>query len=307
MSSAMSGRPRFLIFLAVLSLSLALSSFLAATIVRPLRRLAVAAQRVRLGRARDVVVPRLPGRGDEIGALSRAISDMTAALRQRIDATEAFAADMAHELKNPLASLRSAVESFESVRDPALQARLLGVIRDDVGRIDRLITDIADASRLDAELSRTRFERVELSELVSTVVRLYGAGPAGVHVALESPPGGATVVWGDPNRLGQVVRNLVDNAISFSPPGGTVTLALTREAQDVVLRVQDQGPGIPLEARSAVFQRFYSERSDPGAFGHHSGLGLAIAKTVVEAHDGTITAGEAPGGGASFEVRLAAA
>lgn len=282
----------FLVFLGVLALSLLVSSFLARTIVRPLRRLSIAAQRVRLGRSREVTVPRFNKRRDEIGTLARALSDMTQALRHRIDATESFAADVAHEIKNPLASLRSAVESFELVKDDALRAQLLDVIRDDVNRIDRLITDIADASRLDAELSRTRFERVDLGQLAATLVKLVErAGlPRGVKIAYARPEPGTAIVMGEESRLAQAVRNLLENAVSFSPDEGVVRLTVMHAGRRVMLRVDDDGPGIPPGMHEQIFKRFYSERPDGEDFGKHSGLGLAISKAIVEAHDGTIKA-----------------
>ncbi len=297
----------FYVFLGVLAASLLLSNYLASTIVRPLRQLAGAAVRVRLGRARDVTVPRFNQRRDEIGQLARALSDMTLTLREKIDATEAFAADVAHEIKNPLASLSSAVDSFARVHDPALQAQLLDVIRTDVGRIDRLITDIADASRLDAELSRSRFERIDLAAEVARLCAGYATapGPRGITVACAAP--GAAPVWGDAGRLAQVARNLIDNAASFSPPGGRVAVAVARRGRDVVLTVDDSGPGVPPDNREDIFRRFYSERPPGEDFGRHSGLGLAIARTIVDAHDGTIAVTDAPSGGARFIVTVPAA
>jgi len=299
----------FLIFLGVLALSLMLSIFLARTIVRPLRRLAIAAQRVRLGRAREVVVPRLPSRRDEIGLLARSLSDMSHALRHRIDSIEAFAADVSHELKNPLASLRSAVDTLEAVKDPALQAQLMTVIRDDVARIDRLITDIADASRLDAELARARFEPVDLGQLAGALIGLVERDglPRGVEIAFARPEPGTAVVMGAEGRLAQLARNLIDNALSFAPDGGVVTVAVQRAGVDVLLRVEDDGPGIPPESVENIFRRFYSERPAGEDFGKHSGLGLAIAAAVAEAHDGRIEARNRPGGGAAFTVTLPAA
>ncbi len=299
-----------LVFLGVLAISLFFSNFLADTIVRPLRLLAVSAQRVRLGRAREVTVPRFRERRDEIGQLARALSDMTQALRARIDATEAFAADVAHELKNPLASLRSAVDSLELVRTPDLRKQLMEVIRDDVGRIDRLITDIADASRLDAELSRSRFERLDLGDLTGALVRAYDTGgcPRGIEIAYARPEGDTAVVLGEGDRLAQVVRNLVDNALSFSPTGGLVVVTVVRADDRVLLRVDDNGPGIPVENREDIFRRFYTERPADEHFGRHSGLGLAIVRTIVEAHDGSIEVGDSEGGtGARFIVSLPAA
>lgn len=300
----------FTIFLGVLGLSLLLTSFLARTIVRPLRRLALAAQRVRLGRSREVTVPRFKARRDEIGELARSLSDMTAALRTRIDATESFAADVAHELKNPLASLRSAVEGLGSVEDPALRAQLLDVVKADVARLDRLISDISDASRLDAELSRARFEPVDIGEMIAALGDLYrGRGlPRGITLEYDPPPTGTAQVNGDESRLAQVARNLIDNAISFSPEGGTVRCAVKRTGARVALEVKDEGPGIPRGAEEKIFTRFYSERPESEGFGRHSGLGLAISRAIVEAHDGTLRVVRAGGeSGARFRAEFAAA
>ncbi|KRB85992.1 histidine kinase [Sphingomonas sp. Root710] len=298
------------VLLIVVLVSVSLSLFLARTIVRPLRRLALAAHRVRLGRAREVQVPRLPERRDEIGTLARALSDMSFAIRQRIDATEAFAADVTHELKNPLASLRSAVDSLGLVTDPALQKQLIDVIRDDVGRLDRLITDIAEASRVDAELARARFESIDLGIMIEGLLATReDRGRNGqVRVAFARPHRGTAVVFGDGSRLTRVIENLVENAVSFSPPGGLVQVAATRDGDDVVIRVEDEGPGVPPEAREAIFNRFHSDRPESEEFGRHSGLGLAIAKAIVEGHHGTIIATDrdnAPSG-AKFVIRLPA-
>lgn len=297
------------VFLGVLTLSLVFSTFLANTIVRPLRLLAASAQRVRLGRAREVTVPRFATRRDEIGQLARALSDMTNALRARIDATEAFAADVAHEIKNPLASLRSAVDSLEAARNKTQTGQLLSVIRDDVARIARLITDISDASRLDAELSRTRFERVDVGELAGGLVRAYDTAglPRGVQLAYARPEAATCFVMGEGDRLEQVVRNLVDNAISFSPDGGLVVVTVVHAEDHVLLRVDDNGPGIPPANRDDVFRRFYTERPEGEDFGRHSGLGLAIVRTIVEAHDGHVEVDDVDsGGGARFIVYLPA-
>jgi two-component system, OmpR family, sensor histidine kinase ChvG len=288
--------------------SLLLSLFLARTIVRPLRRLARAAVRVRLGRAREVVVPRLPERSDEIGLLARALSDMSQALRARIDATEAFAADVTHELKNPLASLRSAVEGLATVRDPALQERLLAIVRDDVHRLDRLITDISEASRLDAQLSRATFEPVAIDLLVEGLIEQRRARglPAGVRIDFARRDAMPMRVLGEGARLERVFENLIENALSFSPPGGTIALSAAADGDQLVVAVEDDGPGVPEQAREAVFRRFHSVRPDAEAFGQHSGLGLAIARTIVEGHQGSIAVEGREDGmrGARFVVRL---
>lgn len=300
-----------LVVAATILISVLLSLFLARTIARPLRRLALAAHRVRLGRSREVQVPRLPSRRDEIGTLARALSDMSQALRQRIDATEAFAADVAHEMKNPLASLRSAVDSLQLVHDPELRDQLVAVIRDDVARLDRLITDVSEASRMDAELSRARFETLDIGLMIEQLVSAREARglPHGIRLAYARPGRGTAVLFGDGSRLARVIENLVDNAISFSPPGGLVQIAAIRDEDEVVLRVEDEGPGVPPEAREAIFNRFHSIRPEGEAFGRHSGLGLAIAKTIVEGHGGTIdvTDREDGGRGARFMIRLPAA
>lgn len=282
----------FQIFCLVFALTLLLSIFLARTIARPIRRLAVAADRVRLGRARDVAVPRLPKRRDEIGHLARVLSDMTQALYSRMDAIEAFAADVSHEIKNPLSSLRSAVESLAKIKDAALQERLLTIIRDDVVRLDRLITDISDASRLDAELSRERFEPVDLGEMIATLIEVYSIAGIDreISIALAKPPPKTAMTMGLETRLSQVVRNLIDNAISFSPVSGVVRVMLTVDRVALRLIVDDDGPGIPDGNIEDIFKRFYSERPDREDFGQHSGLGLAISKQVVEAHGGRIQA-----------------
>lgn len=296
------------VLLIVVALSVLLSLFLARTIVRPLRRLALAAHRVRLGRAREVQVPRLPSRRDEIGTLARALSDMSMAIRQRIDATEAFAADVTHELKNPLASLRSAVDALGLVKDPGLQGQLINVIHDDVARLDRLITDISEASRVDAELARARFETIDLGVMIEGLIAMREARGRNrdVRVAFARPHRGTAVVFGDGSRLTRVVENLVENAISFSPRGGLVQVAATRDGEDVLIRVEDEGPGVPPEAREAIFNRFHSVRPETEEFGRHSGLGLAIAKAIVEGHNGTIEVldRENAPSGAKFVIRL---
>lgn len=277
---------------AALLISVLLSLFLARTIIVPLRALVRAAVRVRLGREREVVVPRLPERGDEIGLLARAVSDMTTALRHRIDSVETFAADVAHEIKNPLASLRSALESLDKVEDPALRRQLADIAAHDVKRIDRLVTEISDASRIDAELSRTIFEPVDMLRLVKAIAgsrELRGAnGDCTIEVSHSG--GSDFCVAGDAPRLERVLENLLDNAVSFSPPGGTIAVTIEHVYGDIEISISDQGPGIPPEAREEVFERFHSLRPEAEAFGSHSGLGLAIARTIVEAHEGSLTA-----------------
>jgi len=285
---------------AALGISILLSLFLARTIVQPLRELVRSAVRVRLGRDREVVVPRLPDRRDEIGLLARAISDMTAALRQRIDAVESFAADVAHELKNPLASLRSALESLERVDDPGLRKQLGTIAMQDVDRVDWLVTEIADASRIDAELSRTEFEPVDMLKLVLALAAerdSRGVNGSCRLIVSETAYHGDMVVSGDAPRLERVLHNLVDNAISFSPEGEAIEIELSRRGVRVEISISDHGPGIDEDAREKIFERFHSLRHGEEEFGKHSGLGLAIARTIVEAHFGTLTAVDREDGG----------
>jgi len=311
-------------FVVAALVAILLSVALAGHIAEPIRRLASAAEHVRRGVNRRVMIPDFTSRRDEIGHLSGALRDMTDSLYNRIDAIEAFAADVAHELKNPLTSLRSAVETFAYTRNDEQRARLVAIITDDVKRLDRLITDISDASRLDAELVRSRAEPVDLAKLLATVVALCDEtrrpNEAAVALDIMTPPKGvsrklAFTVLGHENRLGQVVRNLLDNARSFSPPDSTVTLRLRRSGRVIELRVEDEGPGITPDSLDTIFQRFYTDRPE-GSFGKNSGLGLSISKQIVEAYHGKIWAenrlgkppsnGEPPVLGARFVVRIPA-
>jgi len=299
------------IMAAIILVSILLSIFLARTIVRPLRRLALAAHRVRLGRSREVNVPRLPSRTDEIGLLARSVSDMSQSLRQRIDNIEAFAADVTHELKNPLASLRSAMDGLDRVDDPKLRQKLIAVARDDVGRLDRLINDIGEAARTDAELARATFETVDLGPLIEQLVASWESrrDKGDASIAFARPRKASAVVMGKPDRLARAINAIIDNAVSFSPPGGLVEIAAARVGDQVRIRIDDEGPGVPHDARQAIFNRFHSVRPEGENFGRHSGLGLAIAEAIVKGHDGEIDVqdrDDAPSG-ARFTISLPAA
>jgi two-component system sensor histidine kinase ChvG len=305
------------VFFIALTVTVLLSLYLAGTIARPVRRLAAAAERVRRGQGRQVAIPDFSHRGDEIGDLSGALRDMTSVLWQRMGAIERFAADVAHEIKNPLTSLRSAVETASRIDDPIKQRRLLAIILEDVGRLDRLISDISDASRLDAELSRLEPAPVAIDRMLTALVELHEATAeeSAPHLRLVVLDGGARdrgfVVSGNEDRLVQVFRNLIANAISFSPPGGTITLTLGRD-ESILVHVDDEGPGVPEAKLSAIFDRFYTERPAGEKFGTHSGLGLSISRQIIEAHRGTIRAENRRDGGgwligARFIVRLPAA
>jgi two-component system sensor histidine kinase ChvG len=297
------------LFAAALTATVMLSLYLASTIARPVRLLARAADAVRTVRGRRVEIPSPGRRDDEIGELAEALQDMTESLYRRMDAIEMFVADVTHEIKNPLTSLRSAVETLEKTADADKQRRLTAIVKDDVGRLDRLLGDIAGASRLDTELSRTQTDPVDLARLLKTVVEVYReTAPEGPRIELSIGPGAHTVL-GVADRLGQVVRNLLDNATSFTPAAGRILITLGRNADRVRFTVDDDGPGIPEGKLTAVFDRFYSERPPGEAFGIHSGLGLSISRQIVEAFAGTITAANRTGPegqvlGARFTVEL---
>lgn len=286
-------------FCASLLITLLMSLFLAKTIVRPVLRLARSADTVSLGGKSDI--PDLSSRNDEIGDLSRSFKDMTETLEKQIDAVASFAADVAHELKNPLTSMRSAIETMEYTTDPENSAKLRAIISDDVKRLDRLITDISDISRLDAEMTHALKQNVNVTALLETMVDIYITTQKDTlpHLHLDikkrrfkSKDGKPApyFVRGLEGQLGQVIRNLVDNAISFSKKDGNIWIRLKRVNKMVEIIVDDEGIGIPEDKLNNIFDRFYSERPKGEAFGKHSGLGLNICKQVVEAHGGTIIA-----------------
>jgi two-component system sensor histidine kinase ChvG len=280
------------ILIAVL-VSLTSSFLLTRLIAQPVMRLARAADRVRLSRARAIDLPDLAQRHDELGDLARSLEAMTRALSDRMEAIERFAADVAHELRNPMTSMRSAVETLEIVNDPPAREKLLRILAQDVGRLERLITDISNASRLDAELARESPRVLDLARLLADICSFYEATtrPGEIGVGFTPPASGGPVnVLGREGPLGQVIRNLVDNARSFSPPGGEVRVGLALAHREAFMTVEDDGPGIPPENLETVFERFYTSRPKGAAFGGNSGLGLAIARQIVEAHGGRIWA-----------------
>ncbi len=308
------------VFGAAALVNVLLSIMLASTIANPLRRLAAAAVRVRRGVKNREEIPDFSDRQDEIGNLSTAIRDMTNALYARIEAIESFAADVSHELKNPLTSLRSAVETLPIARNEASRSRLMEIIQHDVKRLDRLITDISDASRLDAELAREDAGRVDLKKFVTDLVavsRDSGRHRKMVEIDFKAAklPAGAKgyFVTGHDLRIGQVITNLIENARSFVPEQtGQISLSLMRAGKFNILTVDDNGPGIRADAIDRIFERFYTDRPSGEAFGQNSGLGLSISRQIVEGHGGTLTAENIPGGkpgeisGARFTVALPA-
>ena len=283
------------VFLIAMAISILLSVLLAGTIAEPVRRLAAAAERAgQANRKGRVEIPDFTERRDEIGDLSGTLRDMTGALYDRIDAIESFAADVAHELKNPLTSMRSAIETLPLVKTQDQTDRLMEVIQHDIQRVDRLITDISEASRVDAELSREELEEIDLQVLLPTLVDMYNdTGTSGGHtLSFEADLGARTkeplMVKGVNTRLGQVLRNLIDNALSFSPAEGEVSIKATRRKSTIRIAIEDQGPGIPPESLEKIFDRFHTDR--PDSFGSNSGLGLSIARQIVEAHSGHLWA-----------------
>jgi two-component system sensor histidine kinase ChvG len=301
------------VFLVAAGVMVVLSMLLAGTIAGPVRRLADGAERVRRRIRTRVEIPDFTRRRDEIGELSGALRDMTNALYTRIEAIESFAADVAHELRNPLTSLRSAVETLPVAKTEQSRQRLLAVIEHDVKRLDRLISDISDASRLDAELQRQEATPIDLAKLLDALVKAANevrTDDVKVTLTFEGPLSEFKITGHD-SRIGQVVSNLIDNARSFSPAGGTVRITCRRVRGEVEILVDDEGPGIRPEALDKIFERFYTDRPEQG-FGQNSGLGLSISKQIVEAHGGTIRVENRIGGqlsrvlGARFIVRLPA-
>ncbi len=304
------------LFVVALAITVLLSWYLSLTIARPLLRLAASAHVMREGIGRTGSVPkRLLGRRDEIGELAAALDESARALWARMDAIERFAADVSHEIKNPLSSIRSAIETLLRIEDLNQQRRLLSIIGEDVRRLDRLITDISDASRIDAELSRATAGPVALAPIFAVLDEIHQAtrkpGSPTLEVRIQSQ---SVVVLAIEDRLVQVLRNLIGNAVSFSPPEGRIVLEAGEVGNHVEIAVSDEGPGIPESKLDSVFDRFYSERPEGEHFGQHSGLGLSISRQIIEALKGRIVAenrheaavGNAPGRivGARFVVLL---
>ena len=300
------------VFAVALGVTVILSLYLANAITRPVKLLAEAARRVKGGADEHLKIPDFTARRDEIGDLSAALRDMTADLWNRMEAVERFAADVSHEIKNPLTSLASAVETAARISDPAQQRRLMAIVQEDVRRLDRLISDISNASRLDAELARAEMIEIDLRRLLEALAEVHGAAGGDATHALElALEDGPLLTAGVESRLVQVFQNLLSNAFSFSPPGAPVRIAALRENRALTVTVDDLGPGIPEENLDSVFERFYSQRPENEEFGGHSGLGLAISRQIVEAHRGSIAASnryDANGGiaGARFTVHLPA-
>lgn len=293
----------FRVFLGSLGITVMLSLYLSGLIGKPLKTLALAAEDVRLGRGRNgdknVEIPDMSDRGDEIGELSLVLRDMTQALRDRMDTIERFAADVSHEIKNPLTSLRSAVETASIIKDEAKREKLMGIIHHDVQRLDRLISDISSASRLDAELSREEMGTVDLTNLLNRIRDAYKKPLARLDgdtdilddkISVLIPTGIITNVRGNEDRLAQVFGNIVSNALSFSPNDGTVRISVSNKDNKVIVQIEDDGPGIPENKINNIFERFYTERPAHEDYGAHSGLGLSISKQIMDAHDGALYA-----------------
>lgn len=286
-----------------------LSFFFAGTIAGPMRRLSAAAERVQRSMTSRAEIPDYTDRTDEIGDLSGSLRSMTNALFTRMEAIERFAADVAHELKNPLTSLRSAVETLPLVKRQEDRDRLTAIIQHDVRRLDRLISDISNVSRLDAELARESAEAVDMEKLAIAMIAVHTDSTATIErkVKISLDANGLhdkPLVDGHDSRLAQVLSNLIDNAVTFSPEGGTVTISISTTPDEVILSVADQGPGIQGDPER-IFTRFYTDRPGAENFGEHSGLGLSISRQIIDAHKGTVTGANIGGGvGAVFTIKL---
>ena len=282
------------IFAIALIITILLSIYLANAITRPLLKLANAAEKVQhtIGRD-DEEIPDFSNRGDELGELSEALRNMTTALRKRLNAIERFAADVSHEIKNPLTSLRSAVETMRLVKDETQQKKLMDIIYDDVERLDRLISDISAASRLDAELSRIDSKNIDLDDLLKMVIHMHNATEKEKKkpmIELVKLNNIKYIILGNEGRLVQVYRNLIANAVSFSPSDANIKITIGKSDEFIETIIEDEGIGIPDNKLDTIFDRFYTERPMGEAFGQHSGLGLSISKQIIEAHNGMIKA-----------------
>jgi two-component system sensor histidine kinase ChvG len=278
--------------LVALSVSVLSSILMHVLVSRPIRHLSEAADLVRTDQSRAISLPDIEIRNDEIGALAGSLKSMTETLSRRMDEIERFAADVSHEIKNPLTSIRSALETLPLVKDEQAKSRLLGIINHDVQRLDRLITDISNASRLDAELSRDPPRRIDLSVLLKDILSLYQhQSHNNISISLNAPST-PMMIMAREGPMGQVFRNLLDNALSFSPHGGTISINLShdRTTQMLTIEIADQGLGIPADSIEKIFERFYTSRPKAQGFGKNSGLGLSIVKQIIEAHQGTIKA-----------------
>ena len=302
------------VFIFALIITLLLSAYLAGALSRPIVRLAEAANRMRLAKNRQTSIPDFSARHDEIGDLSMAMRDLTTALWNRMDAIESFAADVAHEIKNPLNSLRSAVETAAKLDDPKKTKQLLQIVLDDVTRLDRLITDISEASRVDADMSKSNTRTIDVVHLIAPIVQLYSAQSRtrDITVDLFVDPTLHFYVHTIESRLVQVVRNLLDNAISFSPQGGIVGVHINGRKHEIEIAITDEGPGIPADRLEKIFDRFYTDRPRDEKFGLHSGLGLSISRQIVTAMGGNLRAENITGVddkilGARFIITLPAA
>ena len=280
------------IFSLVLLVTILLSIYLASSIARPLKNLAIATEDIRKGKSRHYAIDDILTRKDEIGELGNMLNDMTEALWRRMETIERFAADVAHEIKNPLTSIKSAVETIASIKNSEQQMKLMEIVKDDIERLDRLISDISDASRLDAELSRKKMVPIKINLLLEELISFYGVAvdTKGIQFKFSNEFDGTILIQGNEDRIVQVFRNLIDNAISFSPEKGIISLRLNLDNQMVKICVEDEGVGLQPGTEESVFKRFYRERPDNEKFGMHSGLGLSISQQIIKAHGGMISA-----------------
>ena len=298
-------RQRFLrAFLIALSVSLFLSISLSGTIARPLNRLAKAAEGVSDAGVGEI--PSMDNRKDEIGGLAKSVKRMTGALQERVKSVEAFAADVAHELKNPLTSLQSAIETLQISDEEEERKQLTKIAFKDLKRLDRLISDIASSSRLEVELAKGEFEKIDIRDVLESVVEVTRTNISkklDIDVRLNIPKNEINIL-GIGDRIAQVFYNLVDNALSFSKSGSSIEINAWTTKKEAIIEVKDQGPGIPKENLGRISERFYTYRPEEKSFGNNSGLGLSICKQIIKSLNGTIIATNRAEGGASFTIML---
>ncbi len=304
----------FRVFISILMLSAALSLYLVGNIANPLRKLARAAETIHLkSGTNEIGIPDMSDRGDEIGELSIALSAMVETLWERMQTIEAFAADVSHELKNPITSIKSAIETLPKVKNKKDEKQLLKILEFDVERLDRLITDISKSTRLDVELSQTKAEVINVHDFLVDILDIYKTNPIrkdlNIDIYITESHPAYIYILGNKEKLTQVLTNLIDNALSFSKKDQKISINIDHDIHHVHLSLNDMGGGISEGTLDKIFNRFYSNRPKKEGEQHHSGLGLSIVKQIMKAHDGTITADNITDDkdkviGASFSITL---
>ncbi|MDC0074655.1 sensor histidine kinase [Alphaproteobacteria bacterium] len=270
-----------------LLITILLSLYLAKAIAKPVKQLSKAAYKVGIAQNRKINLPDFTYREDEIGDLSLALKTMTKALYKKLDAIESFAADVSHEIKNPLSSLNSAIDTYTKTNNQSDKNKLIKIIKQDINRMNILITDISNFSRLDAELSRNQMKSFDILKLLETIILIYKSEIENINIKINSKLQNITI-HGIQDALAQVFKNIIDNSISFSEKNCKIDISIKKKNNNLILTFDDYGPGVEELELNKIFDRFYTKRTNISKFGSHSGLGLSISKQIIEAHEGKI-------------------